>query len=160
MSVRMHVRPVGIDGRQVVLGGLFIALGDAAFATTFWFSWSAAGVMQMFQSIAAGALGEASYGAGLPAALLGAALHVVMATLFVVVYAQAARREPRLLRRPLAYGIPFGVLLYVVMNFVVMPLSRIGRSPSLEQLDRVGIVVLAHMVFGVICVLFARRALR
>ncbi len=34
---------------QVALGGLLIALGDAAFATTYWFSWNVAGVTRMFQ---------------------------------------------------------------------------------------------------------------
>jgi hypothetical protein len=42
----------------------------------------------------------------------------------------------------------------------VMPLSRVGRSPSFEHLDWISASIVAHMVFGVICVLFARRALR
>ena len=53
----------------------------------------------------------------------------------------------------------YGVVLYVVMNFVVMPLSRVGRSPSLEHLDTISASVIAQMVFGVVCVLYARRAL-
>lgn len=160
MSARVEHRPAGMAWSQVLLGGLIVALGDAAFATTFWFSWNAAGVTKMFQSIAVGALGQASFQGGVSTATLGAALHLFMATMFVVVYAQVARRFPALLERPIAYGIPYGAVLYVVMNFIVMPLSRVGRSPSLEHLDRIAVVVLAHMVFGVICVLFARRALR
>ena len=46
------------------------------------------------------------------------------------------------------------------MNFVVMPLSRIGQSPTFAHMDWIVLSVLAHMVFGVICVVFARRALR
>jgi len=160
VTVRVDRLPAGIAWSQVWLGGLIVALGDAVFATTFWFSWDAHGVMQMFQSIAVGVLGQASFAGGAATAALGAMLHLLMATLFVLIYSRFARRLPALLDRPLAYGIPYGVLLYLVMNFVVMPLSRVGRAPSLEHLDRVAVVVLAHMVFGVICVLFARRALR
>lgn len=160
MSIRYDDAAAPIAWPQVVLGGLLIALGDAAFATTYWFSWDTAGVTRMFQSIAVGVLGKASFDGGTAAAALGAALHLVMATMFVAAYALVARRKPALLGKPLVYGIPYGVLMYVVMNFIVMPLSRVGRAPSLEHPGRLVPVVVAHLVFGVLCVLFARRALR
>jgi len=46
------------------------------------------------------------------------------------------------------------------MNFVVMPLSRVGATPSFKHLDWIALSIAAHMVFGVICVVFARRALQ
>jgi|SRR5690606_13868936 hypothetical protein len=144
----------------IFLGGLLIAIGDITFAITLWFDWTAAGVVRVFQSIAVGVLGQASYEGGVPTALLGAALHLFMATMFVAIYAFVARRRPGLLDKPLVYGPLYGVVLYVVMNFVVMPLSRVGASPSFAHLDWIAMSVVAHMVFGVICVWFARRALR
>jgi len=149
-----------IDWSQVFLGGLLIAAGDIAFATTVWFSWDVAGLIRVFQSIAVGVLGKASLEGGVPAALLGAVLHVFMATMFVVACTLVARRVPALLRKPYVYGPPYGVLLYIIMNFVVMPLSRVGASPSFKHLDTIAMSVVAHMVFGTICMLFARRALR
>lgn len=151
-------RPV--DWSQVILGGLLIAAGDIAFAITVWFSWDAAGFVRVFQTIAVGVLGKASLEGGMPAALLGAVLHLFMATMFVVACTLVARRMPTLLRRPFVYGPPYGVLLYIIMNFVVMPLSRVGASPSFKHLDTIAMSVVAHMVFGTICMLFARRALR
>lgn len=145
---------------QVLLGGLVVAVADIAFATTYWFSWTASGLVKVFQAIAVGALGKASYEGGVATALLGAGLQWFMASMFVLVYALAGRRVPALLRRPLVFGVPYGVVLYVVMNFVVMPLSRVGASPSLEHPGRLVPVVIAHMVFGVACVWFAGRALR
>ncbi|MBU8977900.1 MULTISPECIES: DUF1440 domain-containing protein [unclassified Lysobacter] len=144
----------------VLLGGLLVALGDFIFATTLWFSWDAAGLERVFQTIAVGVLGQASFDGGLRSATLGAVLHVLMATVFVLIYTLVARRNPKLLARPILLGIAYGVVLYVVMNFVVMPLSRVGRSPSFAHPDWIAYSVLAHMLFGVICVLFARRALR
>ncbi|MDR0181816.1 hypothetical protein [Lysobacter arvi] len=144
----------------VVIGGLVVALGDFLFATTLWFSWDAEGLRRVFQTIAVGVLGPASYEGGLASAVLGAVLHVLMATAFVAIYALVARRFPSLLARPVVLGVLYGVVLYVVMNFVVMPLSRVGRSPSFAHPDWIAWAVLAHMVFGVVCVLFARRALR
>ncbi|BDU16807.1 hypothetical protein [Lysobacter auxotrophicus] len=144
----------------VVIGGLLVALGDFIFATTLWFSWDAEGLRRCFQTIAVGVLGQASYTGGTQSAALGAVLHVLMATAFVAIYTLVARRHPSLLSRPVVLGVLYGVVLYIVMNFVVMPLSRVGRSPSFAHPDWIAYSVLAHMLFGVVCVLFARRALR
>jgi len=152
--------PSPIDWRPVFLGGLVIALADMAFAITVWFSWTAAGFVRVFQSIAVGVLGKASYDSGVGSALLGAALHLFMATAFVAVFTWLAQRNRALLRRPFVVGPAYGVLLYVVMNFVVMPLSRVAASPSFKHLDGIIWSVIAHMVFGTVCVLCGRRALR
>jgi len=118
------------------------------------------GLVKLFQTIAVGVLGKASYEGGVAAAWLGAGLHVFMATLFVVVYTLVARRVPKLLDRPLVHGPLYGVVLYAVMNFVVMPLSRVHAHPTLAHVDWIVLSIAAHMVFGVVCVLFARRALQ
>jgi len=148
------------DWLQVFLGGLLVAIGDMIFATTLWFSWTAAGLTQVFQTIAVGVLGKASYEGGVPAALLGAALHLFMATMFVLAYTLVGRRVPTLLRKPFVYGPLYGVLMYVIMNFVVMPLSRVDAHPTLKHPDWIVFSLIAHMVFGVICVVFSRRALQ
>ena len=149
-----------IDWKQAVYGGLLIALGDALFATAVWFEWTANGVTRMFQSIAVGVLGKASYEGGTAAALLGAGLHVAMAIAFVLICIALSFRFRLLVEKPVAAGLLYGVGLYVVMNFVVMPLSRVDASPSFKHLETMAMSVLAHMAFGVVCTLFARRARR
>lgn len=146
--------------RQVLIGGLIIAIGDTIFASTLWFGWTVPGLVKLFQTIAVGVLGQASYDGGAQAAWLGAGLHLFMASMFVLVYALVSLRVPELLRKPFVHGALYGVLLYVVMNFVVMPLSRVHAHPTWKHPDWIILSVLAHMVFGVICVLSARRALQ
>lgn len=153
-------RPASLAWGPLLSGGLLVALGDMAFAATLWFGWDGAGLLRLFQTIAVGVLGPASFDGGLATALLGAALHLLMATAFVLIYALVARRHRGLLGSVWRYGLPYGVVLYLVMNFVVMPLSRVGRSPSFDHPDWIAWSVLAHMLFGVVCVVFARRALR
>lgn len=160
MSERTGTLQQSIDWLQVFCGGLLIAFGDASFATTLWFGWTGAGIGRMFQSIAVGVLGKASFDGGVETSALGAALHLVMATIFVVIYTLVARRVPAILRRPLVLGPAYGVVIYIVMNFVVMPLSRVGGSPSFKHPDWIAYSVIAHLVFGTIAVVFARRALR
>jgi hypothetical protein len=145
---------------QVLLGGLVIAIGDTIFASTLWFGWSLQGLVKLFQTIAVGVLGKASHDGGVAAAGLGAGLHLFMATMFVLVYTLVARRMPQLLLKPFVHGPLYGVVLYLVMNFVVLPLSRVDAHPTLAHPDWIILSILAHMVFGVVCVLFARRALQ
>ncbi|HEX2220659.1 MAG TPA: hypothetical protein VHG35_17810 [Gemmatimonadales bacterium] len=48
-------------------------------------------------------------------------------------YYLAARRVPGLARRPVAWGVAYGLLLYVVMNHIVVPLSAApagSRDPT------------------------------
>src|SRR5688572_30030751 len=118
---------------QVVFGGLVIAAGDIVFAISMWFTWNLPGLQRVFQSIAAGVLGRASFEGGVGSAVLGAVLHLFIATMFVVAAVLVGRRVPRVLQRAHAWGPAYGVLLYVVMNFVVMPLSRIGATPSFSR---------------------------
>ncbi|MEO8460650.1 MAG: hypothetical protein ABI451_08985, partial [Dokdonella sp.] len=147
------------DWLQVILGGVVIGLGDTIFATMVWSSWDSAGFTRLFQTIAVGLLGKASYDGGTGAALVGVLSHFFIATMFVLTYALVSRRNPSLLGKPLVFGPLYGVLLYLIMNFVVLPISRVGRFPSLQHIDWIVLSILAHMVFGVICVYFSRRAL-
>ena len=152
--------PRSIDWKRAVYGGLLIALGDALFAIAVWFEWTIKGLTQVFQSIAIGVPGKASYEGGTATALLGAGLHVAMAIAFVAICIALSLRFRQLVEKPVTSGLLYGVGLYVVMNFVVMPLSRVDASPSFKHPDTMAMSVAAHMLFGVVCTLFARRARR
>jgi uncharacterized membrane protein YagU involved in acid resistance len=102
-----------------------------------------------FQMIAAGLLGEQqALGGGLEAAMLGALLHFAISIAAAALYLWAALRYPALIRHWLVGGVVFGVLAYLVMNLVVVPLSR-AANPDFSF----GIIVkelVAHTVlFGV-----------
>ena len=74
---------------------------------------------------------RSAFEGGMATALLGVLLHFFIAFAVVTTYHVAARRIPGLTRRPWIYGPLYGLLVYAVMNFIVIPLSAIGaRSPS------------------------------
>jgi hypothetical protein len=56
-------------------------------------------------------------------AVLGVALHFLNAFLIVGAYFVASARISALARHPVRYGAAYGVVAYLVMNFVVVPLS-------------------------------------
>ena len=89
-----------------------------------------------WQSVASGLLGKASYEGGNATIVLGLALHFFIAFVMALVYVKASHRLPVLVCRPVLMGVLYGFVLYVVMNFVVVPLSAIGfHAPSLRGVD-------------------------
>lgn len=140
----------------LLLGAIVLASLDALFAIVFWGprGVSASGI---FQSIAAGLLGQAAYGGGAATAWLGVGLHYFIATMMVAAYYLVGRRFRTLLRRPIAFGLPYGVLLYGVMNLIVLPLSAAGM-PKFDDLPWVGSSIVVHALLGVVCALSARKA--
>ena len=145
-------------GRAILLGTLTVGILDAADALIF-FGLRGARPIRIFQSIAAGLLGRPAFSGGLATAALGVALHFFIACAIVTVAVIAARRMPLLPRSPVLAGLIYGVGVYVVMNYVVLPLSNAGAtSPS-------GIVLvnglLIHMFgVGLPSMLFARAVAR
>lgn len=84
--------------------------------------------LRVLQAIASGVLGPASYRGGASTALLGLALHFLIAYAAAAVYVVASRRFAPLLRRPFWYGAVFGVGVYLFMNLVVLPLSAFQQG--------------------------------
>lgn len=113
----------------VILGGSLVAVLDilAAFALR--------GVLgtpplRVLQAIASGLLGPAAFQGGTATAALGMFLHVVIAFVVAAVYYAVSRWWSVLVRAPIPCGLAYGTAVYLVMNEVVLPLSRVAvRTP-------------------------------
>ena len=138
----------------VVAGGLVVGTLDLLFAWGFWAPHDVT-LTAILQSIAAGWYGKASHAMGTKSALVGALSHYAIATSFVLAYWLLARLRPALLRRPVASGAAYGLGLYAVMNFIVLPLSAAGM-PKFDNVPWVASSVLMHMLIGAACAWFAR----
>jgi uncharacterized membrane protein YagU involved in acid resistance len=104
--------------------------------------------MRGFQMIASGLLGEQAFSGGINAALLGAALHFAISIAAAALYLWAALRHPTLIRHWLVGGVMFGVLAYLVMNLVVVPLSN-AANPDFSLSMIVKELVAHTVMFGV-----------
>jgi nitric oxide reductase large subunit len=142
----------------ILAGGLAVAALDAVFFTAFW---APQGVppTRILQTIASGLLGTASFQGGAGTAWLGAGLHCFIATMMVLTYYLVGTRVDALLRHPARYGLPYGLLLYGVMNYIVLPLSNAPQSSKINLAWMLSSIAM-HMVFGVMCAWFARKARR
>jgi len=78
---------------------------------------------RVLQFIASGLLGRTAFSGGLKAALFGVLLHFLIAFIVAAVYYGASLRLPALVRQAVIWGLIYGVTVYFVMNYVVLPLS-------------------------------------
>jgi hypothetical protein len=146
--------------RSILIGALTVAVLDILEPIIFY---GVRGVppIRIFQSVAAGLLGRASYAGGIGSALLGAALHGFIASVVVIVYWVASRRARVLTERPLICGVLYGLAVYAVMTFVVIPLSAIGGGLRIPALPALLNGIFAHVVcVGPPSALAARAARR
>jgi hypothetical protein len=81
--------------------------------------------IKMPQAIASGLLGRAAYSGGLSTALLGLALHLFIALFWATLFVLTARLRPILTRYTVVSGLSYGVVIYLVMHHLVLPLSRV-----------------------------------
>jgi len=118
MSLRNALKPI-------VIGGLVAGTLDmTAACVTAWLR-SRMTPVRVAQFIASGAIGSAAFSGGSITALLGLALHYLIATIWTVVFYLASRRLNFLIKWPIPMGLLYGIVVYVIMNFVVVPASRV-----------------------------------
>ena len=115
--------------------------------------------MVIWQSVASGLIGKATYEGGVTTAVLGGVLHYGMMACFVAAFFLLSRRWwPRLLEHPFLWGALYGVGVFCVMNYIVVPLSAIGHTIQRPPLRFLG-EMFSHVVFvGMTIAWFASRA--
>jgi hypothetical protein len=113
------------------------------------------GVGFILHAIAGGLLAERSFQGGAASAVLGAFLQELMGVMIAAIFVFAARRRPVLRRRWLAFGLAYGVIIFFVMNYVVVPLSAWHRFPAFDAFRLAGNLC-AMLLFGLIVAYFAR----
>jgi len=112
----------------VLAGGLVAGALDLTFAFV-WYGPQGATPLRILQFIASGVLGRGSFQMGLASATLGAFFHFFICVCAAAIYYLVSRRFPFLTRRVLIAGALFGVLMFLAMRFIVVPLSAIKPSP-------------------------------
>lgn len=82
----------------------------------------------MLRSVASGPLPNA-IGWGAAGSILGLVTHFVLMAIMVSVFVVAADRYPQLKRHWISAAVAYGLITFVVMNLIVVPL-RFGSMPS------------------------------
>jgi hypothetical protein len=104
--------------------GFLAATLDLSFAFTF-YGLQGATPGGILTYIASALIGPVAKTLGVWSVVLGGFLHYFIALCAAFVYLFASRYFHPLIRHPLPFGAIFGIAMYVFMNFVVIPLSRL-----------------------------------
>ena len=154
MSLRPHPAAFAI-----LVGGSIAATLDIVYAILF----NAAGgmpPMRLLQVVASGWLGTDAFQGGAPAAALGLLSHFLICYAIAAIFYFAAQRVSFLTQRPVVSGVVFGICVFFVMNFLVLPLSAFPYPFRLRPLAN-ATDLLSHMFFvGVPIAVATRAALR
>jgi hypothetical protein len=142
--------------QPIFWGGLIAGTCDicAAFLT----AWLRAGVgpVRVLHFVASGLIGPAAFEGGAKTVVLGLALHFVIAAGATVVFYLASRKLMFLVERPVHFGLLYGVAVYLFMNFVVLPLSRIPQRPMTVSGFIIGLLTIMFCI-GLPIALIVRR---
>jgi ABC-type transport system involved in multi-copper enzyme maturation permease subunit len=144
--------------KSILVGGGIAGALDGLDAVIFYYLAFGVTPALLFQHIATGLLGASAFREGWRTIGLGIGLQFLIAIGAAAVFYVAALVAPSLLRRPAIGGPAFGIVVYVVMHYVVVPLSAVTKRTvpvsTAEFVDQ----ILSHMLFvGLPIALMARR---
>jgi hypothetical protein len=114
----------------VLWTGLLVGVADYAIGFGIFAAALGSPPLRILQHPASGVLGPVAYRGGIRTAALGIALHFAIALIWSVIYTVAYRALPALLRFTrttaglFAASVMAGVTVWLVMNGIVLPLSR------------------------------------
>lgn len=147
-----------MKAKYILLGGFLAGLADFIYPTVKTVMngkpWT-----QPWKGVASGLLGQRALDGGLEMVALGAALHwfICISAAFILYF--IASRVKFVPRQWIVLGILHGLAVLLMMNYVILPLSAIGRG--IYPLEQLHIHALWHIVLvGLPTAFFVSRALR
>jgi hypothetical protein len=112
----------------------------------------------VFQYIASGLIGMKSFRSGWSSVALGVVIHYAIALTWTAIFFLAALKFPTMTRRPFLTGVVYGCVVYLIMNFVVLPLSGVPHAPAAITIAaRVNAVLALVFCIGLPIALLTRK---
>jgi hypothetical protein len=115
-------------------------------------------IPKMLRFVASGPFPDATEW-GPPGAVLGLIVHFSLMAIMASVFVLAARRWPALVDRPWLAGVGYGLITYVAMNWIVVPMRF--DSPLPPKAISIATQLFAHIVLvGIPFALITARTLK
>ena len=130
--------------RAIFVGGLIAGILDISSAFINSAIHHGRNPIGILQGIASALLGPESFNGGLATAALGLAIHFLIATVACAVFYLASRKITFLVKQAILCGALYGVVVYLFMYQVVLPIAFPRRIP--QSLGQVITAVIIHMV--------------
>lgn len=154
----LHARSSNPALRGILLGGFFAGLADFIYPTVNTVleggSW-----MRPWKGVASGVFGPSAHEGGIGMVAIGTAFHFFICLSAAALLYLIARHVKWIPRHWIPLGILYGIAFLAVMNYVILPLSAIGRS--IYPLEGIHITAFFHtLLVGWPTAFFVSRALR
>jgi hypothetical protein len=144
--------------QAILIGGALGGLLDITFAISF-AMYNGLTPERLLQVVASGLVGRSAFSGGFATAALGLACHFVLSLAWMTLFFMAARQASSLAVRPLISAIGYGMVVFLVMRLVVLPLSAFPNPVTFKPLATT-LDLLSHMfLFALPMVWATRRAL-
>ena len=113
--------------------------------------------LRMLQGIAYGLIGMPAFKDGLATAALGLVCHFSITFGAAAAYWAVSRVMPVLVKKAVVCGLLYGVVVYGITNYVIVPLSKIGHVLPGSPVGKVIGLVILMVCVGLPIALMARR---
>jgi hypothetical protein len=137
----------------VLIGGMVAGILDIGAAAAI----NRKGPLAILRVIASGLLGPKALNGGTLASAWGFLLQLAMSIVIAAIYGLASLWLPILARMWIGTGLAYGVGVFVVMTYVVVPLSAAPSRP-LPGISKIAKDLLAMLGFGLIIAYSVHRA--
>jgi hypothetical protein len=140
--------------RAILAAGFVVGVLDISSAFVIWWQ-RGVGARRGLQGIAAGLLGAKAFDGGWATAGLGIAVHFFVAFVIVTIFYLASRKIDFLTIHPVVSGVLYGIGVYIVMYWFVLPTA----FPTFRhRLWNELLAVVIHIsLIGLPCALMVRR---
>jgi hypothetical protein len=132
--------------KRVVFAWLLAGTLDISAAVIYYHLAFGVTVATLLQGIASGVLGDKAFMGGLEMVVLGLALHYLIALIWTLIFLLAVRKSTGLRTNLFLVGMVYGVLVWIVMNTIVLPLSNVDHAPFNLPQAVVGAVILMFCI--------------
>jgi hypothetical protein len=144
--------------KAIIIAGLAAGLLDITAAIiNFMISSGGKNPIVIFKYIASAVFGkEQAYSGGLPMAGLGLLFHFLIAMSFTAFFFFVYPKFQLLSKNIFITGLAYGIFAWLVMNFIIVPFSKLHQFPKISASAITGVLILMF-VFGLPIALFAKK---
>lgn len=114
--------------KSIALTGFIVGTLDILAAFLMYFMSSGNGPMNVLLYIASAAFGGKAFSGGVPMALVGLLFHFIIAFGFTFLLFKAYPGVNKFVKNQFLQAVLFGLVIWVIMNLIVLPLSSVPKG--------------------------------
>ncbi|MBC7828543.1 MAG: hypothetical protein H7122_12405 [Chitinophagaceae bacterium] len=130
----------------ILLAGLLAGFLDGAAASVSYYINTGNNPTRVFQYIASAVFGKQAYSGGMGMVVWGLVFHFVIALAFAAVFFVVYPVLFRIIKNRIVIGVVYGLMVWVIMSLVVVPLTKAAQFAFNLQAAIIGMLILVFMV--------------